>query len=112
MMKTNGPFFTLQSKFGGQIRLPDLIVFLSTLDNVLAPHVAVRDAAKMMIPSVGVVDSNCDPSMIAYPIPGNDDTHSAVEFYCKMFKEAIRRGKEKRQLHLAKQQKLSESANE
>uniref|UniRef100_UPI00398EC80C small ribosomal subunit protein uS2m n=1 Tax=Pristiophorus japonicus TaxID=55135 RepID=UPI00398EC80C len=78
------------------VRLPDLIVFLSTLNNVFDQHVAVRDAAKMNIPTVGIVDSNCNPSLITYPIPGNDDSPSAVKLYCKLFKMTIRRAKDKR----------------
>jgi small subunit ribosomal protein S2 len=85
-----------ENKFGGITRLPDTILFINTLDNVLAPHGAVFDANKMLIPTVGIVDSNCDPNMITYPVPGNDDTVAAVQFYCKVFKEAILRGKQKR----------------
>jgi len=58
----------------------------------------VKDAAKMLIPTVGIVDSNCNPNLITYPVPGNDDTLCAVELYCKLFKEAILRGKNKRKL--------------
>lgn len=83
-------------KFGGITRLPDTLLFLNTLDTVMAQHLAVTDAAKMLIPTVGVVDTNCDPSLITYPVPGNDDTPCAVELYCKLFKEAILRGKNKR----------------
>ncbi|XP_057675202.1 28S ribosomal protein S2, mitochondrial [Corythoichthys intestinalis] len=78
------------------VRLPDLIIFLSTLNNVFRSHVALRDAAKMNIPTVGVVDSNCNPSLVTYPVPGNDDTPVAIELYCRLFKMAIRRGKDKR----------------
>lgn len=76
--------------------MPDLIILLNTLDNVLAPHGAVHDASKLLIPTVGIVDSNCNPNLITYPVPGNDDTLTAVQFYCKVFKEAILRGKQKR----------------
>ncbi|KAJ7395932.1 28S ribosomal protein S2, mitochondrial [Pitangus sulphuratus] len=83
-------------QFGAGVRLPDLIVFLSSLNNVFQPHVAIRDAAKMNIPTVGVVDTNCNPSLITYPIPGNDDSPSAVELYCKLFRMTIIRAKDKR----------------
>ncbi|XP_015269660.1 PREDICTED: 28S ribosomal protein S2, mitochondrial [Gekko japonicus] len=83
-------------QYGQGARLPDLIVFLSTLNNVFEPHVAVRDAAKMNIPTVGVVDTNCNPCLITYPIPGNDDSPAAVELYLKLFKRTIIRAKDKR----------------
>ncbi|KAK5618590.1 28S ribosomal protein S2, mitochondrial [Crenichthys baileyi] len=78
------------------VRLPDLIIFLSTLNNVFQQHVAIRDAAKMNIPTIGVVDSNCNPSLITYPVPGNDDTPVAMELYCRLFKMTINRAKDKR----------------
>uniref|UniRef100_A0A8D0C5Z4 Small ribosomal subunit protein uS2m n=1 Tax=Salvator merianae TaxID=96440 RepID=A0A8D0C5Z4_SALMN len=83
-------------QYGAGVRLPDLLVFFSTLNNVFEPHVAVRDAAKMNIPTVGVVDSNCNPSLITYPIPGNDDSPSAMELYLRLFQVTITRAKAKR----------------
>ncbi|KAH0615456.1 hypothetical protein JD844_004707 [Phrynosoma platyrhinos] len=83
-------------QYGIGVRLPDLIVFLSTLNNVFEPHLAVRDAAKMNIPTVGVVDTNCNPALISYPIPGNDDSPSAVDLYLRLFKMTIMRAKDKR----------------
>lgn len=83
-------------QYGPGVRLPDLIVFLSTLNNVFQQHVAIRDAAKMNIPTIGVVDSNCNPSLITYPVPGNDDTPVTMELYCGLFKKTINRAKDKR----------------
>lgn len=83
-------------QFGTVTRLPDLMVFLHTMNSVFLPHVGIRDAAKMLIPSVGIVDTNCNPNLITYPVPGNDDTPSSIEMYCKLFKEAVLRGKCKR----------------
>ncbi|KFW01461.1 hypothetical protein N327_05909, partial [Fulmarus glacialis] len=83
-------------QFGSGVRLPDLLVFLSSLNNAFQPHVAIRDAAKMNIPTVGVVDTNCNPCLITYPIPGNDDSPTAMELYCKLFRMTIIRAKDKR----------------
>ncbi|XP_051960083.1 28S ribosomal protein S2, mitochondrial [Xyrauchen texanus] len=95
---TNAPV-----QYSPGIRLPDLIVFLSTLNNVFQPHVGIRDAAKMNIPTVGIVDSNCNPSLLTYPVPGNDDTAVAMEMYCRLFKMTINRAKDKRrQMELLK----------
>ncbi|XP_061867605.1 small ribosomal subunit protein uS2m [Colius striatus] len=82
--------------YGTGVRLPDLLIFLNSLNNVFEPHVAIRDAAKMNIPTVGVVDTNCNPCLITYPIPGNDDSPAAVELYCKLFRMTIIRAKDKR----------------
>ncbi|XP_076315664.1 mitochondrial ribosomal protein S2 [Tachypleus tridentatus] len=91
-----GIFTNANMQFGTVTRLPDLVIFLNTLNNVFQPHVAVRDSAKMHIPTVGIVDTNCNPNLITYPVPGNDDTPCAVELYCKLFKQAILKGKSKR----------------
>ncbi|XP_061103877.1 small ribosomal subunit protein uS2m-like [Conger conger] len=83
-------------QYGPGVRLPDLMIFLNTLNHVFQQHVAIRDAAKMNIPTVGVLDSDCNPSLVTYPVPGNDDTLSSVELYCKLFEMTINRAKEKR----------------
>ncbi|XP_055529887.1 28S ribosomal protein S2, mitochondrial [Wyeomyia smithii] len=91
-----GIFTNSKVQFGAVTRLPDLCVFLNTQNNVLEMHRAVQDAAKMAIPTIGIVDTNCNPNLITYPVPGNDDTTSAIELYCKLFKNAVLLGKEKR----------------
>ena len=91
-----GVFTNANVQFDAVTRLPDLCIFFSTLNNIMSQHTAVRDAAKMNIPSIGILDSNCNPDLITYPIPANDDSPAAVELYCKLFKEAILRGKQKR----------------
>ncbi|XP_008576745.1 PREDICTED: 28S ribosomal protein S2, mitochondrial [Galeopterus variegatus] len=110
---TNAPLL-----FGPTVRLPDVIIFLHTLNNVFEPHVAVRDAAKMNIPTVGVVDTNCNPCLITYPIPGNDDSPPAVHLFCRLFQTTVIRAKEKRRqvealyrLHGQKGTQGQESAN-
>ncbi|XP_031849227.1 mitochondrial ribosomal protein S2 isoform X2 [Nomia melanderi] len=80
-------------EFGVIVRLPDLCIFLHTMESVVYQHVGIKHAAKMTIPTIGIVDSNCNPNLITYPVPGNDDTPCAIELYCKLFKNAIMRGK-------------------
>ncbi|GAB6021808.1 28S ribosomal protein S2, mitochondrial [Chamberlinius hualienensis] len=91
-----GLFTNQTMEYGTTTRLPDLIIFLTTLDTVLDTHKAVPSAAKLSIPTVGIVDTNCDPTLITYPVPGNDDTPIAVRFYCQLFKEVILKAKQKR----------------
>jgi small subunit ribosomal protein S2 len=86
--------------------LPDLCIFLNTQNTINTQHTAVRDSAKMNIPSIGIVDTNCDPDLITYVVPGNDDSPASIEFYCKIFKEAIMRGKSKRQQFLTELEKI------
>uniref|UniRef100_A0A8C8GP98 Uncharacterized protein n=1 Tax=Oncorhynchus tshawytscha TaxID=74940 RepID=A0A8C8GP98_ONCTS len=63
---TNAPI-----RYGPGVRLPDLIVFFSTLNNVFQ-------------------------HLVTYPVPGNDDTPAAMELYCRLFKMTINRAKDKR----------------
>ncbi|XP_003691877.1 28S ribosomal protein S2, mitochondrial [Apis florea] len=97
-----GTFTNSVQEFGIVTRLPDLCIFLNTMESVVKQHTAVVHAAKMCIPSIGIVDTNCDPKLITYPVPGNDDTPCAIELYCKLFKNAIMKGKKYRKEMLAK----------
>lgn len=82
--------------FNMVVRPPDLCIFMSTLVSQFERHEAIEECNRMLIPSVGIVDTNCDPFGITYPIPGNDDTKESLMLYCGLFKEAILRGKERR----------------
>lgn len=94
-----GLFTNSLMQFQEVTRLPDLCIFINTLNPVMEQQAAVTESAKMLIPTIGIVDSNCNPSLITYPVPGNDDSQVSIEFYCKLFKEAILRGKQKAKEH-------------
>lgn len=97
-----GEYFVTQHWIGGTLtnsqmllktqRLPDLILFLS----VPPSKTGIKEAAMSNIPSIGVVDSDCNPNLITYPVPGNDDTPSAMKLYCSLFSEVISRAKAKK----------------
>ena len=56
---------------------------------------AVREAKKLNIPIIAVVDTNADPSLVDYPIPGNDDAIKAIELYAAYLKQAVELGQAK-----------------
>jgi small subunit ribosomal protein S2 len=56
---------------------------------------AVREARKLNIPIVAIVDSNADPSLVDYPIPANDDAIKAIQLICDYVKQAVEAGKAK-----------------
>lgn len=90
-------FCAPQMTFGGQVRLPDVVVLAHTKSGSrYTPHQAIVDAAKVGIPTVGVVDTDCNPNLITYPIPGNDDTFEASRLYLDLFKRAVLLGKQSR----------------
>lgn len=65
--------------------VPDIIIVVDTNKEAIA----VAEARTLGIPVVAVLDSNCDPDGIAYPIPGNDDATRAIELYCDLLAKAV-----------------------
>jgi len=73
----------------GMTGLPD-VLFVVDVDH---EDIAVREARKLGIPVVAVVDTNCSPDGIDYIIPGNDDAMRAIELYAAMVADAVIDGK-------------------
>nr|CAG4644205.1 EOG090X0B5N [Lepidurus arcticus] len=96
-------FTNAEKRYGGVTRLPDLCILLSTLNPLNQEHPLVLDAAKLCIPTVGIVDTNSNPNLVTYPVPGNDDSPSSVQLYCRLFRDAILAGKNKRKENLKEQ---------
>ncbi|CAP22735.1 Protein CBR-MRPS-2 [Caenorhabditis briggsae] len=92
----SGTLTNTRQLLGASVRLPDAVFFLSTLTSLGENHPAIIEAAKMTIPTIGVVDSNSDPAYLTYLIPANDDTPQSTEYLLRMFKEAIRKGQDER----------------
>lgn len=67
---------------------PDLVVVIDTNKE----HLAIKEALKLNIPIVAVVDSNSDPDNIDFPIPGNDDAIRSIRLYCTLFADAALAG--------------------
>jgi len=65
--------------------IPDALFIIDTNKE----DIAVAEANKLGIPVFGVVDTNCDPAGITYPIPGNDDAFRAIELYCDLVADAV-----------------------
>jgi small subunit ribosomal protein S2 len=70
-------------------RRPDAIFVLDTKKE----HIAVTEANKLGIPVVAVVDTNCDPDLIQYVIPGNDDAIRASQLVCRVISDAVVEGR-------------------
>ena len=64
---------------------PDLLFIIDTNKEILA----VKEANKIGIPIVAVIDSNSDPIGIDFPIPGNDDAIRSIEYYCNAISKTI-----------------------
>ena len=68
--------------------LPDAMFVIDTLKE----KIAIAEARKLGIPVIAIVDSNCDPDVVDYPIPGNDDASRAITLYCDLVARAVLSG--------------------
>ncbi len=75
--------------------LPDILFVIDTLKE----DIAITEARKLGIPVVAVIDSNSDPTGIAFPVPGNDDAMRAIELYCDLFADAVLDGLQAEIMH-------------
>ncbi len=73
----------------GMGALPD-VLFVVDVDH---EEIAVREAKKLGIPVVAVVDTNCSPDLVDYVIPGNDDAMQAITLYATLMADAVLDGK-------------------
>ena len=81
----------LQANLAGiknMTRLPDLIFVIDSNKE----QIAVREARKLGIPVVAVVDTNCDPSEVDYVIPGNDDALRAIRLFASKIADSVAEG--------------------
>jgi small subunit ribosomal protein S2 len=71
--------------------IPSLLVVL----DVNVDKTAVKEARVLGIPVVGICDTNSDPTLVDYPIPGNDDSVRAIDLYCRIMENAVLEGIQK-----------------
>lgn len=64
--------------------IPDLLFVIDTNREAIA----IQEARRLNIPVAAIIDSNCDPDGIDYPVPGNDDAGRAIQFYCELVARA------------------------
>jgi small subunit ribosomal protein S2 len=70
-------------------KLPDAVFIIDTKKE----HIGVVEANKLKIPVVAVVDTNCDPDVIDYVIPGNDDAIRSGTLMCRIISDAVKEGR-------------------
>ncbi len=81
----------LESSLGGIKNMggrPDLLFII----DITKEDLAVKEAQKLGIPIVAIIDSNASPADITYPIPGNDDSTRAIQLYCELITGAVLAG--------------------
>ena len=78
----------LERSLGGiadMTKTPNMIFIIDTN----AEDLAVKEALKLNIPIIAIIDTNSDPTGINFPIPGNDDARRAINLYCELVKRTI-----------------------
>ncbi|MDE2357401.1 MAG: 30S ribosomal protein S2 [Alphaproteobacteria bacterium] len=65
--------------------IPDLMFVIDTNKEAIA----IQEARKLNIPVVAILDTNCNPDGIAFPIPGNDDAARAIQLYCDLIADSV-----------------------
>lgn len=88
----NREMIKLERSLGGIKNMGGLPDALFVID-VGHEHIAIREARKMGIPVIGIVDTNNSPKGVDYVIPGNDDALRAVQFYTSAVADAILEGR-------------------
>ena len=83
----------LESNLGGIKDMEELPGVLFVVDPK-KEYIAIREAKKLDIPVVGIVDTNCNPEVLDYPIPGNDDAIRSVKLITDVMANAIIEGKQ------------------
>ncbi|NVJ54711.1 MAG: 30S ribosomal protein S2 [Campylobacteraceae bacterium] len=70
-------------------KLPDLMFVLDAVKE----KIAIKEARRLGIKVVAPLDTNCDPDLVDFPIPGNDDAIRSIQLFCNEMAEAINEGK-------------------
>lgn len=72
-------------------------------------HIAVHEANVLNIPIIATLDTNCNPDVVDYPIPGNDDSMRAIKLYSSKIADAVLEGKKNREAQLSSSATASEA---
>jgi len=102
----------LNRRLGGiknMYRLPNMVF----ITDVRREHIAVKEANKLDIPIIGMVDTNCDPTPIDHIIPANDDAIRAIKLIVNKLADAVMEGKQIREALLAEEEEeMAEARDE
>lgn len=115
-METDGTFENLQKKERLMLRrekekLEKILGGIATMNklpgaifliDVKKEHIAVDEARKLGIPIFAIVDTNCDPELVDYPIPANDDAVKSIELITRVIADSVLDSK-----HAAEMKKMS-----
>ncbi|MCZ0932762.1 MAG: 30S ribosomal protein S2 [Oligoflexia bacterium] len=93
----------MEESFRGIKDMKDLPSALFIVD-LKKERIALNEARKLRIPVSALVDTNCDPNLVEYPIPANDDSLRCIQFFLQMAGEACQKGWDRWERSLSKEQ--------
>jgi len=99
----------LEKSLGG-IKMMDHLPGAVFIIDAKKERIAVNETKKLGIPSVGIVDTNCNPEEITYPIPGNDDAIRAIRLLSSRMADAVIEGRQEYEKQLQEQMEEEEPA--
>jgi len=82
------------------------------LVDVKREHLAVAEAVRLNIPTFGLVDTNSDPTVVDFPIPGNDDASKSIQLIASELANAILEGTAERKREKSEEDNKSEATKE
>lgn len=88
MMRDKEKLEKVLNGISGMTKLPGALFLV----DIKKEHIAIDEARKLNIPIYAIVDTNCDPELIDYPIPANDDAVKSIEIITRAFAEAVIEG--------------------
>ncbi|MCL0103989.1 30S ribosomal protein S2, partial [Dehalococcoidia bacterium] len=91
-LKLDKQIYRLNQLFGGVKEMTKIPGAMFVVDP-MKEKIAVKEARQLRVPIVGMVDTDCDPREIDYPIPANDDAIKSVRLICSVMAEAVLEGK-------------------
>ena len=86
--------------------MPDAMIVIDSRNE----GIAIKEAHKLRIPVIAVVDTNCDPEEITHPIPGNDDALRAIRLFTSKVADSVLEGREKHEQAIMEAAKAAEDA--
>jgi len=66
-------------------KLPGAVIIIDTIKE----KISIQESNKLVIPSIAIVDTKCDPDQVTYPIPGNDDAIRSIKLVCQILADSI-----------------------
>jgi small subunit ribosomal protein S2 len=87
---------------------PDLMFVIDTNKE----NIAIKEARRLGIPVIAILDTNCDPAAADLPIPGNDDAARAIMLYCELIADAVLDGMTEAQASLGRDIGAAENVEE